>query len=49
MDPLTVIDGMVMPDNDPLTAKEIEQELGMHLVLPEGTDAERDAIFGKAQ
>ena len=49
VDPLTVIDGMVMPDNDPLTAKEIEQELGMHLVLPEGTDAERDAIFGKAQ
>ena len=48
VDPLTVIDGMVMPDeNNMMDEQDASQALGMRLELPDGTDEECDAIFGK--
>ena len=48
VDPLTVIDGLVMPDEDPMTEQDVVSALGMKLELPDGTDEECEAIFGKA-
>ena len=48
VDPLSVIDGVVMPDTGPITERDVVSTLGMKLVLPDGTDEECEAIFGKA-